>query len=319
MKKKYVYGVSSLMVLVVLSGCMSIEERVQRNLGVHPEQLAARVEQYEEMTFDKSIATRFVGTWRRVALEVVEVYSFSADGNIKYALRYFTGNKPDTFMSGSYKASKDTFAQRYYTTVTTGESLASPADSITFCDYLFNDNYSELTYSYVFLGAEITTVLTKIDDKYMDTISDASLNVSRNETQTAVLFFDHMWRQPNEIVKENEYADWTATFRVNTTRINGKDYGLLPAINLPEGVYEIYFDGTITFRRGLDARELPMNKTFRTTLEKGHIYEVKAYIEPLDMVNILRLGPDTVRTLKTAIILTEISWEQYEREYRQQM
>jgi hypothetical protein len=316
MKKRYVYGVFALMVLTVLSGCMSIEERVQRNLGAHPEQLAAKVKQYEEMAVDKSIAARFMGTWRGVAPNEVAVYSFSDDGSMKVAIRQFTGGNSDNFISGSYKVSKDTFAQRYYAAVATGESLASPTDSINFCSYQFNDDYSELTVNFVFLNAEVNMILTKIDDKYTDTISDASLDVSRNEMQTAVLFFDHVWRQPNEIVQNNQYADWTATFRVNTTIINGKEYGLLPAINLPEGEYGIYFDGTITFRRGLDYRELPMNRSFHTTLKRGCIYEVRAYVEPMDMYLTLTQGPDAHKTLRTSVMLIEISQEQYEREYR---
>jgi hypothetical protein len=320
MKKRYRHIAFFLMVFVVLSGCTSmvtamVEKQLQKQLEAQKKQLEAQIEQYEKMVFDETIAARFVGTWRNVSLVGVTVYSFSGDGSMTAAIRMFAGGQPDNFLSCSYKASKDTFAQRYYTGAIPGENPESPTVSVSFFNYQFNDNYSEITFDFAGFGLEFGSAFTRIDDKYTDTISAASLDMPRNAAQNAALLFDHVWRQPNEVVKDNKYADWTATFRVNSIRINDKELGLLSGINLLEREYEIYFNGTITFRRGLDYHELPMAERFRTKIKKGHVYEVKAYVKPEDMYLTLTLGPYQHDTLGTAVTLTEISLEQYDKEY----
>jgi hypothetical protein len=313
------------MVLTVLSGCVSMLTKISANAlqkaldKMQKEQqkkLEAQIKKYDGMPFDETIAAHFVGTWRNVSLTGVAVFSFSGDGIMQIAVRQFAGENPDNATSVSYKASKDMFAQRYNVALSE-ENSGPPTVAVSFFSYRFNNDYSELTFDNG-TGLEYGLVYQKIDDKYTDTISAVSLDMPRSSSYTAGLISTHLWRQPDGIVKENQYADWSATFRVNSTKINGKEFGLFPPFNLPEGEYEIYFYGTITFRNALDSRELRISQTFHTTLKKGHIYEVKVYVEPRDMYLTLTLGPDRHGTLNTAVMLTEISHEQFEREYLQQ-
>jgi hypothetical protein len=314
---RHVYVAFSLMVLAVLSGCASmVTAMVQKQLvEAQQKELRSQIKRYDKLVVDKTIAAHIVGTWRNVSVSGVTVWSFSDDGNMRAAVRMFAGGNPDNFLSMNYKVSKDTFAQRAHDEAFAQANPKLIADSAAFYNYAFSDDYSELRLDLLNAGMEFASIFTRIDDAYMDSIPADILDAPRSTAQTAGLVFDHVWRQPNEIVRENQYADWTATFRVNAIKINGKAFGLLPSINLPEGEYEIVFDGTITFRRAAYNRELSMYKRFRTTLKKGHIYEVKAYVDPEDMYLTLTLGPDQHSTLKTAVTLTEISWEQFEREY----
>jgi hypothetical protein len=329
MKKRYVYAAFFLTVLVVLTGCASMLTKISANKRQKTltnlqrfmqEQQEANIKKYEEMPFDETIAARFVGTWRNVSnvsLIGVTVFSLSGDGIMKMAVRQFSGEIPDIFISASYKASKDTFAEWYLPEENSGPLTTTP---VRFFNYRFNNDYSELTLDVGFgLGLEYGILYKKIDDKYTDTISAASLDMPRSSSYTAGLTFHNAWQQPDEIVKENEYANWTTTSS-GTLRINGKEFGLYSPCNLPEGEYEIYFHGTITFLRNElyprdPSREFRIDKIFHTTLKKGHIYEVKVYVEPRDMYLILSLGPYVHSTLKAAVMLTEISQEQYEKEY----
>jgi hypothetical protein len=310
MKKKYTHVAFSLTVFAVLTSCMSMmmDKKIQEEHRAQEEQLEMQIEQYGEMPFDETIAARFVGTWRNVNFARVTVYSFSGDGSMTAAVRQFAGGNPDNFMSGSYKVSKDMVAQRFPTGFFPGENPDQPVESIFFYSYQFNDDYSEITFDLAGFGLEFGTVFTKIDDKYTDTISAASLDMPMSAAQNALLFFGQVWQQPNEIAQKNKGAEWTARFRVDSVRVNDKEFGPFPAIGLLEGEYKIYFGGTITFqsqRVGRDPRELPISKTFYATLNKGHIYEIKVYVEPMDMYLALSAGPDQHSTFKTAVLLTE--------------
>jgi hypothetical protein len=312
MKKRYRYILLSLTVLTVLTGLTGCAGMIK---GIDKLLLKIQIKDFETMKVDETAAARFVGTWRTVnVVRGVRVMSLSSDGSMAFAERKFTGGTPDKFASRSYKVSKDTFARRLYA----GDNPDYPDGVVFFNNYQFNDDYSEVTFDFNGLGMEYGWVFTKIDDKYTDTISAASLGVPGNASQSAGLTFAHVWSQPLLLARENEFAAWTARFHVISIKINGREFGFVSPFDLPEGEYEVYFKGTIGFRKGrLDStlRTLDLDETFRTTLRKGHIYEVKVYLEPQGMNKILTLGPDVYSSLGTAVRLTEISPEQYYKEY----